>query len=50
MADHLDPRRHDVQFLADLFADLLELGAVVVAMTGILGELMDHFDAGQFGG
>ena len=50
MADYLDPRRHDVQFLTDLFADLLELGAVVVAMTGILGELMDHFDAGQLGG
>lgn len=38
-----------MQLFADLFTDLLELGAVIVAMTGILGQLMDNLDARQFG-
>ena len=47
MADHLDPRRHHMQLFADVFTDLLELGAVVATVTRLVRQFMDDLDARQ---
>jgi len=49
MTDHLDPCRHDVELLADVLADHLELGAILGAAAGIFGQLVDDLDARQLG-
>jgi hypothetical protein len=49
MTDHLDPRRYHMQLLADLLADDLELGAILGAVTGLFGQLVNDLDAGQLG-
>ncbi|VVZ93961.1 hypothetical protein HALO32_00008 [Halomonas lysinitropha] len=50
MADHLDPRRHDMQFLADFLADDLELGTVVVTVMRLVRQFMNDLDSRQLGG